>query len=109
NQNFTLKTNQLARADLDEFAACYNPANRNERMATWSEDNPQGRWRAFSYEELAGRDKANLDIFWLRDESLEDSANLPDPDVLAREIVEELKAALEQFAGIVEELGEDES
>ena len=43
------------------------------------------------------RDKANLDIFWLRDESLEDSDNLPDPDVLAREIVEELEAALEQF------------
>ena len=54
------------------------------------------------------RDKVNLDIFWLRDESLEDSANLPDPDVLAREIVEELKAALEQFSGIVEELGGEE-
>jgi type I restriction enzyme M protein len=59
----------------------------------------------FSYEELVARDKANLDIFWLRDESLEDSDNLPEPDVLAREIVEELKAALEQFSGIVEELG----
>ena len=53
------------------------------------------------------RDKVNLDIFWLRDESLEESANLPDPDMLAREIVEELGAALEQFAGIVEELGEE--
>ena len=54
------------------------------------------------------RDKVNLDIFWLRDESLEESANLPEPDVLAREIMAELEAALEQFAGIVEELGEDE-
>jgi type I restriction enzyme M protein len=107
NQNFTLKTNQLAREDLDEFVACYNPANRHDRQPTWSEENPQARWRAFSYEELVARDKANLDIFWLRDESLEDSDNLPDPDVLAREIVEELKAALVQFAGILEELGEE--
>jgi len=108
NQNFTLKTNTLTRQDLDEFVDCYHPANRHERQPTWSEDNPQERWRAFSYEELLGRDKANLDITWLRDESLEDSDSLPDPDVLAREIVEELKAALEQFSGIVEELGGEE-
>jgi type I restriction enzyme M protein len=104
NQNFTLKTNTLERQDLDEFVACYHPANRHDRRATWSETDPNGHWRAFSYEELVGRDKANLDIFWLRDESLEDSDNLPDPEVLAREIMEELKAALEQFSGIVEEL-----
>ncbi len=61
----------------------------------------------FDYDELVARDKANLDIFWLRDESLEDSANLPDPDILAREIMEELKSALEQFSGIVDELGEN--
>ena len=107
NQNFTLKTNTLERADLDEFVACYNPANRHDRQPTWSEENPQGRWRAYSYEELAARDKANLDIFWLRDESIEDSANLPDPDTLAREIMDELEAALEQFKGLVEELGEE--
>lgn len=108
NQNFTLKTNTLNRQELDDFVACYNPANRHDRQTTWSETNPDGRWRAYSYDELIARDKANLDIFWLRDESLEDSANLPDPDVLAREIMEELKAALEQFAEIVEELGEEE-
>jgi len=108
NQNFTLKTRTLARSDLDEFVTGYNPANRHERQETWSEDNPQGRWRVFDYDELVARDKANLDIFWLRDESLEDSANLPDPDVLAREIMEELKVALEQFSGIVGELGGEE-
>ena len=108
NQNFTLKTRTLARSDLDEFVAGYNPTNRHERQETWSEENPQGRWRVFDYDELVSRDKANLDIFWLRDESLEDSANLPDPDVLAREIMEELKVALEQFSGIVEELGGEE-
>jgi type I restriction enzyme M protein len=84
--------------------ACYNPANRHDRQPLWSEEHPQGRWRAFSYEDSMARDKANLDIFWLRDESLEDSDNLPDPDVLARESMEELKAALVQFARIVEEL-----
>ena len=50
-------------------------------------------------------DKVSLDIFWLKDESLEDSENLPDPDVLAAEIVENLQAALEQFGSIYEELG----
>ena len=107
NMNFTLKTNQLTRSDLDDFVVCYNPLNRHERQPNWSEANPDGRWRVFTYDELMARDKVNLDIFWLRDESLEDSANLPDPDVLAKEIMEELEAALEQFKGIVEELGEN--
>ena len=63
---------------------------------TWSEQAPDGRWRRYSYEELVARDKANLDIFWLRDESLEDSANLPDPDILAAEIVEDLRCVRTQ-------------
>ncbi len=69
---------------------------------------PEGRWREYRYEELSARDKANLDITWLRDSSLEDSANLPDPDVIAAEIVEDLQAALEQFALIanLESVGE---
>ena len=64
--------------------------------------------RSFTYDELVARDKVNLDIFWLRDESLEDSANLPSPDVLALEIVEDLKAALAQFESIEEELSTEE-
>jgi len=74
----------------------------------WSEKNPEGRWRSFTYDELMARDKVNLDIFWLRDESLEDSANLPSPHVLALEIVEDLKAALSQFESIEEELDTEE-
>ena len=108
NMDFTLKTNTLKRADLDEFVACYHPENRHERQATWGETNPQGRWRVFTYDELLARDKVNLDISWLRDESLEDSDSLPDPDVLAREIMADLEAALEQFKGVVEELGGEE-
>jgi type I restriction enzyme M protein len=98
NQNFTLKTRALVRSDLDDFVACYNPGNRHERTET-------ERFHAFSYDELIARDKASLDIFWLRDESLEDSENLPAPEVIAAEIVEDLQAALDQFAAIAASLG----
>lgn len=108
NQNFTLKTRQLQRADLDEFVACFHAENRFERTPTYSEDHPQGRWRAFDYAELVARDKANLDIFWLRDESLEDSAHLPAPEVLAQEIADDLEAALEQIRGVLGSLEEKE-
>jgi type I restriction enzyme M protein len=105
NKHFTLKTNPMKREDLDEFVACYNPNNRHDRKATWSEKNPEGRWRIYGYEELVARDKASLDIFWLKDESLADSDNLPAPEVIAQEIVEDLEAALEQFRLIAGDLG----
>jgi type I restriction enzyme M protein len=106
NKDFTLKTNTLKREDLDEFVKCYHAENRFERKPTWTEKKPEGRWRGYTYDELIARDKVNLDIFWLRDESLEDSANLPDPDVLAAEIADDLQAALEQFKGIADTLSE---
>ncbi|NNE35034.1 MAG: SAM-dependent DNA methyltransferase [Rhodothermales bacterium] len=106
NKHFTLKTNPLQRKDLDEFVECYKVENRFDRKATWSEENPQGRWREYDYDELVARDKASLDIFWLKDESLEDSDNLPPPGVIAAEIVEDLEAALEQMRLIAEDLGE---
>jgi len=71
------------------------------------EKNPDGRWRVFDYEELINRDKASLDIFWLKDKSLEESENLPEPDVIAREIAEDLESALEQFKLIAGDLGEE--
>jgi len=108
NMNFTLKQNPLTRADLDEFVACFNPQHRHDRQPTWSESNPDGRWRAFDYDELMARDKVSLDIFWLRDESLEDNASLPDPDVIATEIMADLEVALEQFRQIAEQLGVEE-
>ena len=104
NMHFTLKTNPLKRADLDEFVECYRPQNRRQRKPTWGERNPESRWRAFDYEELLKRDKVNLDIFWLRDKSLEESEDLPDPDVLAQEIADDLQTALEQFQAIAEKL-----
>ena len=110
NMDFTLKTNPLARENLEEFVECFHADNRFERIPTWSPENDAnaGRWRSFTYDELMARDKVNLDIFWLRDESLEDSANLPSPDVLALEIVEDLRAALAQFESIEEDLGNEE-
>ena len=71
------------------------PGNRNQRKATWDEKkNPDGRWRVFTYDEIVARDKCSLDIFWLKDESLEDSANLPEPHVLAAEVADDLRSAL---------------
>jgi type I restriction enzyme M protein len=85
------------RKDLDDFVSCYKAKRRQDREET-------ERFRSFSYEELMARDKASLDIFWLRDESLEDTDNLPAPEVIAAEIVEDLQAALDQFSEIASTL-----
>ena len=125
----TLKTKRLVKADFDEFIQLYCTDDRSKRKSTWfphpsplpegeginGGPRPQGedlgeganvRWRAFTYKELIARDKTNLDIFWLRDESLEDTDNLPPPDVLAQEIVEQLEAALTEFRSVEEVLAE---
>jgi type I restriction enzyme M protein len=105
NKEFTLKQRRMARADLDEFVSCYKPENRNKRKPLWdAQKNPEARWREFTYEELLARDKVSLDIFWLKDESLEDSANLPDPDILAGEIADDLRSALEQIESVLGDL-----
>ncbi len=89
NQHFTLKQNPLRREHLQEFVDCY----RGGRVES-------DRFRSFGHDELIARDKANLDITWLRDESLEDLDNLPAPEVIAREIVEDLTAALAEFEAV---------
>ncbi|MGB3849895.1 MAG: class I SAM-dependent DNA methyltransferase [Tunicatimonas sp.] len=106
NVQHTLKKKPMQFEDLQDFVQCYNPTNRDARQETWSEENPEGRWRKYSYQEIETRDKTNLDIFWLRDKSLADLDNLPDPDILANEIIENMEAGLESFrevAGIVEQ------
>jgi type I restriction enzyme M protein len=97
NMHFTLKENTLKRGDLDGFVAAYKPKNRQNRKES-------ERFKAFDYDELVKRDKVNLDIFWLKDEALEESANLPDPAVIAADITADLEAAMEQFAAIAEDL-----
>ena len=99
-QHFTLKTKPLRRAHLDDFVACYLPGkSRDERVQT-------ERFKAFDYDDLLKRDKVNLDITWLKDPALEDSDSLLPPAVIAREIVEDLQAALDEFAAIADALGE---
>lgn len=98
NQHFTLKTNSLKYEDLTDFIKCYHADSRLERQET-------ERFHSFTYDELIKRDKASLDIFWLKDDSLEDSANLPPPEIIAQDIAENLEAALEQFNEIYQELG----
>jgi type I restriction enzyme M protein len=102
NIHHTLKKKPLRFQDLTEFIECYNPTNRAKRKAIWNEDkNPEGRWRKFSYEELTARDKTSLDVFWLRDKSLTDLDNLPEPDELAGDIIENLEAGLDSFRRVL--------
>ncbi len=100
NSHFTLKTNPLAFEDLADFVECYKPSERHRRQPTWSEENPEGRWRKFTYNEIIARDKTSLDIFWLRDKSLSDLDSLPEPEELAQDIIENLQAALASFEEI---------
>ena len=97
NIHTTLKTNPLTLDQLQDFIKCYNPENRFERTET-------ERFHRFTYDELIKRDKTNLDITWIKDESLEDTENLPAPEIIAAEIVENLESALEEFKAIQEEL-----
>ncbi len=97
NKHFTLKENPLKENDLDDFVKCYNIENRHQRKET-------ERFKCFAYKEILKRDKTNLDIFWLKDESLDDLDNLPDPDIIANELTEELGSALEDIHEILDDL-----
>ena len=102
NIHHTLKKNPLKLEDLSDFIKCYNPENRFKRKETFDAAiNPEGRWRKFSYEEIIARDKTSLDITWLKDKSLADLDNLPDPDILAEDIIENLEAGLASFREIM--------
>ena len=105
NQHFTLKQKPIQRSDFDEFVDCYKPGAEQRRKATWSESNPDGRWRCYTYDELLKRDKLSLDLFWIKDKNLTDTDSLPEPDVLAAEIAEDLEEALAQFQKIAARLG----
>lgn len=104
NIHHTLKKKPLRFEDLQDFIACYHPKNRHERQETWSEQNPEGRWRKYSFEQIMARDKTSLDIFWIKDKSLSDLDNLPEPDELVGDIIENLEAALNSFRDIAGKL-----
>ena len=104
NMHFTLKQHPMSDADLEDFIRCYHPENRYERTETYSADNPDGRFRRFSVDEIMERDKTSLDIFWIKDKSLADLDNLPSPDELASDIIENLQSALDSFSALQAQL-----
>jgi len=102
NIHHTLKKKPMRQEHLQDFIKCYNPENYHKRLETWSEkSNPEGRWRKYSYAEVIARDKTSLDIFWLKDKSLADLDNLPEPEVLAEEIIENMEAGLNSFREVL--------
>lgn len=107
NVHHTLKKKPMSMEDLAEFIECYNPDNRHNRAETWDEENnPEGRWRKYAYDEVLARDKTSLDITWLKDKSLTDLDNLPEPDILAEEIIENIEAGLNSFREVLVGLGQ---
>lgn len=100
-----MKKNPLKREDLRDFIQCFHSENLHERKDAWHpEGNPEGRWRKFTYEEIVTRDKTSLDLFWLKDKSLADLDNLPDPGELAGATIENLEAAVESFKELAQRL-----
>lgn len=99
NKRFTLKERPMARGDLDDFVACYRSGRRFERVES-------ERFKRFPLDALLARDKVNLDVFWLKDDAIDDPDLLPPPDEVAAEIVDSLEAALERFRGVSKALAE---
>jgi type I restriction enzyme M protein len=113
NIHHTPKKRVMTMQHLEEFIKLYNPDNLNKRKETWSvklrqAPNEEGRWRKYSYDEIMARDKTSLDIFWIKDQSLTDLDNLPDPDVLATEIIENIESGLNSFREIMETINGNE-
>ncbi|MCI5146355.1 MAG: SAM-dependent DNA methyltransferase, partial [Candidatus Electrothrix sp. AR3] len=105
NIHHTLKKKPLRLEHLQDFIHCYQAENRLERKATWDEqENPAGRWRKYDYAEIIARDKTSLDIFWLKDQSLADLDNLPEPEILAEEIIDNMEAGLQSFRQVLASL-----
>ena len=104
NLHFTLKQHPMTYEDLKDFIQCYHPENRYERHETWSQDNPDGRWRRFTAAEILHRDKTSLDVFWIKDKALADLDNLPAPEELAEDILENLQSAMDEFSELLDAL-----
>ena len=100
NIHFTLKKNKMRFEDLKDFIECYHPESRHLREEA-------ERFKKFTYDEIISRDKKSLDIFWLKDKSLTDLDNLPDPDVLVEDIIESLQSSLESLREISNNLGKE--
>ncbi|WLD24717.1 N-6 DNA methylase [Flavobacterium dauae] len=104
NIHHTLKKQVLKYENLIQFVECYLSKDRNKTSESWSTDNPNGRFRKYSYDEIIVRDKTNFDVFWLRDDNYIDLDSLPEPEVLAQEIIDSLESALNSFREVVKGL-----
>lgn len=96
----TPKKNPLKYEDLKEFIECFNAKYRAKRKETWNAENENGRWRKFTSKEITARDKTNLDIFWLKDDTMIDLDNLPEPDDLINDIIENIESVLVNYKTI---------
>ncbi|MBY0485569.1 MAG: type I restriction-modification system subunit M [Flavobacteriaceae bacterium] len=104
NVHHTLKKQVLKYENLIPFVECYHAIDKEKINETWSEENPKGRFRKYSYDEILARDKTNFDIFWLKDDSYIDLDSLPEPEILAQEIIDSLESALNSFREVVKSL-----
>lgn len=104
NVHHTLKKQVLKYENLKPFVECYHATDRNLTNETWSKDNKKGRFRKYSYDELINRDKTNFDIFWLKDDSHVDLDSLPEPEILAQEILDNLESTMQNFREVVKSL-----
>jgi type I restriction enzyme M protein len=102
--HFTSKQHSITYADLQDFIKCYNPENRFERQETWSKENSDGRWRKYKIDDILERDKTSLDIFSIKDNSFADLDNLPLPDEMDDDIIENLQSVPENFQELQEQL-----
>ena len=109
NIHHTPKKQTMNLSHLEEFIKLYNAENIDKRKETWSPENEEGRWRKYTYDAIVSRDKTSLDIFWIKDKSLTDLDNLPDPDILANEIIENIEAGLNSFKEIMETINNSEN
>ncbi|WP_316795459.1 class I SAM-dependent DNA methyltransferase [Pedobacter agri] len=100
NVHHTPKKNPLTYESLHDFVKCFSPQDRTKRKPTWTEQNKEGRWRKYPYNEIANRDKCNLNIFWLKDDNRIDLENLPEPDDLMNDIIGNIESALANFKTI---------
>ena len=88
----------MKESDLEDFVNCYNPDNRFDRHETYDKDNnPNGRWRRFTYDEIMARDKTSLDITWIKSDD-------NDEDLTLNEILDKIKEKSKNISSAVEEL-----
>lgn len=104
NIHHTLKKYPLQFEHLKSFLECYHSKDRQKTLETWNDKNLFGRFRKYTYNELIARDKVNFDVIWLKDDSFVDLESLPEPEMIAQEIIDSLESTLNSFREIVKSL-----